>query len=883
MDVAIVIVNGLREIHELRNAIRHQRRKNRKTYMRMMEICVELDLSGPLRANPTLQRTHAIEKFAAAVASFKSYLRKYDDMHRVVRIFKHTIMEEERLNIVDEIDKLYRLLNLATVVAVMNGQASASSNTAQLFAKLGNMHSDIKLSHDQILDALRTNKQELQVAKMKITLESEKSATNVDQQRVLARQGPIPKNYAPAAIDSEPSSTGEDPSLDVVAQSPMIAMKQSGPHNAAGKNDPPESNDSADNVKSDASVATTSEVDQSTADVVIGATTLAVTKVELAELKQTTANEEENNSEEEEEKKEPINLEPEPMPSTTDDVPQDEEEEKEDVGKTPPLEQQLEDFSVPLLIQLLGSGQATAQQTEQALLHLVGKCVTNSNRVQVYKTRGISALSNVIRSTESYFAQLYALHCLSWFTFSYSKMRESEFVELQRLVRAPTHSEILSLLHDLQYGDEKVKEVAALQCSCLTTRGDGDALRRVGVLPLLIGLLTDGTANQKLWAAEALATLASDSDESCVAITLEGATPPLVALLRSGTDMQKQEAAYALGNLAANNEPNRAKIAREGAIPPMVAFVKAATDAQNQWAVCALGFLSRNNEENRVLIAQEGAIPPLVALLREGTRAQKQWSAYTLGYLAHDDANRVEITRQGAITPLIELLRTGTEMQKQRAAFALGNLACDNYAAVDLDEAIVPLVELVRSGSDSQKEDAAYTLGNIAASNIDRRAEIGRKGAIAPLVQLLTAGNGDQKQWAAFALRCLANENDANRSAIVEQQCALEALAALAEEGTDEQKEQAALALQHLVPNEDELTNAFTPDRFMAPLMGYLRAGITSQNANMAAAVREGVVPLFQRLMKPDADAPMQPSSTEPESPAHKHPIDQPRSMPDAW
>lgn len=68
------------------------------------------------------------------------------------------------------------------------------------------------------------------------------------------------------------------------------------------------------------------------------------------------------------------------------------------------------------------------------------------------------------------------------------------------------HSEILSLLHDLQNGDEKVKEVAALQCSCIATRGDGDPLRRVGVLPLLIRLLTDGTSNQKLWAAETLVT-----------------------------------------------------------------------------------------------------------------------------------------------------------------------------------------------------------------------------------------------------------------------------------------------------------------------------------------------------------------------------------------
>eukprot|EP00644_Phytophthora_capsici_P003518 jgi/Phyca11/116528/e_gw1.31.318.1 len=484
----------------------------------------------------------------------------------------------------------------------------------------------------------------------------------------------------------------------------------------------------------------------------------------------------------------------------------------------------LDDSSVPLLIKLLGSGEATTQETEKALLDLIGKCVANRNRVQVYKTKGISVLWNVVRTSESSLAQLYALNCLSWFTFSFSKVREEEFEELQTCVREPSHSELLSLLDELQHGDEQEKEVAVLRCSCLATRGDGETLRRIGALPLLIDLLTNGSANQKLWAAEALVTLASDSDENCVVITTKEGIPPLIALLRSGTDMQKQEAAYALGNLAANNDTARAKIAREGAIPPMVEFMKAEADSQNQGAISALGFLSLNNEENRALIAQEGAIPPLVSLLKTGTRAQKQWSAYTLGNLAHSDANRVEITKQGAIGPLIEFLRSGTAMQKQRAAFALGNLACDNDVGSEFDEAILPLVELVRVGSDTQKEDAAYTLGNLAVNNDGRRVEIGRKGAIAPLVKLLMSGNDDQKQWAAFALRCLACNNDENRVAIVEEG-AIPPLEALVEGGTDKQKEEATHTLEYLAEEDRYAFSAETPPN--QSLMGYLRAGVT--------------------------------------------------------
>ncbi|KAE9281150.1 hypothetical protein PF001_g23907 [Phytophthora fragariae] len=643
------------------------------------------------------------------------------------------------------------------IMAGMKGATSFSSNAARLFAKLEDMHGDIKLTHDQI-----------------------KSCAN---RRALIHQAPILKKYAPAAAYAlEDDEGGNDPT----AENDMMEEK-----------------------------------------------TPADTKADLE-------------------------------PSTV-------------AGTKQNVSACSDHSSVPLLIQRLSSDGTTSQQKEKLLLDLLRVCVTNSNRVQVYKTKGIPVLTSLVREGKTFLSQLYALHGLSWFTFSFSKLRESEFESLLGCVREPMHTEMLSLLHELQSDDDEVKERAALQCSCMATGGAGDALRRVGVLPLLVGLLENGTANQKLWATEALVTLASDSDENCVAITCAGAIPPLVGLLRSGTDMHKQEAAYALGNLAANNDENRAKIAREGAIPPMVEFVKSVADAQNQWAVYALGSLALNNEENRVLIAQEGAIRPLVRLLRVGTHAQKQWSAYTLGNLAlsdanrkeitlegaieplhnllrvgttleqkkwsahtlenlaHRDANREEITLEGAIAPLIELLRAGTAMQKQRAAFALGNLACGNNTTADFDGAILPLVDVVRMGSDTQKEDAAYTLGNLAANNDAIRAKIGRQGAIAPLVKILKTGGGEQKQWAAFALRCLAHDNDFNRVAIVEEG-AIEPLAAMMEEGTEEQKDEAARALEHLVVKEnDATTNTFIPHRIMTPLMGYLRAEAISQNANVAA------------------------------------------------
>ncbi|KAF1784149.1 Armadillo-type fold [Phytophthora cactorum] len=828
MDLALLVVEGLRQIYKLQDAIRRQRRVNRTTYLRMMEIYVELEMSEPLQGNPTLVRTDAIKKFSDAVATFSWYLQKHNDMHRVVRIFKFATMEKQRQKIVDEINEIFQMLNLATSVAVMNGQAAASTNAARLMTKLEAMHGDIRLSHDEIHAALVEEKQQLQIPKMKMLREGgptleDVTADEVAKGEVLVRQAPLRKTDGPPPVDELPFVEWDILPNGAVDSSKISDVKQ---NSAAGTmevtatvHDAPDQmvrGEKSVRAEKTTPLAATVELEQHSGEDSI------IEKPILNGVKQDTVIDE---PEEELEPREEY---------TADEVEQSASdkttEEKDGANQTAPFQQS--NTSVPLLIQRLSSDQATEQEQEQTLLDLL--------------------------RNESFFAQLYALHCLSWFTFSYSKMRESEFEILQKCVREPTHLEILTLLHQLQYGDENVKEIAVLQSSCMATRADGDALLRVGVLTPVIGLLKDGTANHKLWAAEMLATLASDDDANGVAIARGGAIPPLVSLLRSGTDMQKQEAAYALGNLAANNKENRGKIAREGAIPPMVAFVKAVTDAQSQWAVYALGSLSVENEENRVLIAQEGAIPPLIALLRAGTRAQKQWAAYSLGNLAHNDANRVEITQNGAIAPLIELLRSGTAMLKQRAAFALGNLACDNDTVSDFDEAILPLVELVRTGSDTQQEDAAYTLGNLASNNDERRVEIGRIGAIPPLVKLLHTGTGSQKQGAAFALRCLACNNDSNRAAIVEEG-AIAPLASLIDEGTEEQIEEAANALKHLVAKNDAIAQAFIPDSIMTPLMEYLRAGVdaTSRNANVAAAlstfgtVREGVIPMLHKLVNP--------------------------------
>ncbi|KAE8981190.1 hypothetical protein PF011_g22127 [Phytophthora fragariae] len=198
MDLALSIVDVLRQIHELRDAIRRQRHVNHRTYLRMMEIYVELHSSDAVQVNATLTRTATLNKFSAAVTKFLLYLQKYNDMHKVIRLFKFTTMEEQRLKIVDEIDQLYRMLNLATAVAVMNGAAAASSNAARLFAKIEDMHGTIQLTHDQIHDALLADKQQVVVSRKRLLHHEEPVI-----EKISANRGALERAIEPLAAMME--------------------------------------------------------------------------------------------------------------------------------------------------------------------------------------------------------------------------------------------------------------------------------------------------------------------------------------------------------------------------------------------------------------------------------------------------------------------------------------------------------------------------------------------------------------------------------------------------------------------------------------------------------------------------------------------------------
>ncbi|RLN88171.1 hypothetical protein BBJ28_00023211 [Nothophytophthora sp. Chile5] len=333
--------------------------------------------------------------------------------------------------------------------------------------------------------------------------------------------------------------------------------------------------------------------------------------------------------------------------------------------------------SVSVLLDTIAA--AGVPDTERALLLLLRKCTDSHERLQMYDANGVRVLSDVVKTGGCYVAQLYALESLSWAVYSDSNLTQPEYAVLRDCVRAATTPELESVVDVLLHGTDQEKEDGLVLCASLVTRGDGDALREVGVVPPLVEIHRGGSVMQKLWATEALGNIASNSEANRVAIardrvtiTRDGGISPLVALVRAGTDEQKRSAARTLGKLA-ENKANRMAIARDGGIPPLVALVSAGTDEQKRPSAYALGFLAKN-EANRVAIARDGGIPPLVVLVTAGTDEQKEEAAFALGNLAVNEANRVEIARNGGVSPLVTLVRMGTGEPKRWAAYALRQL-----------------------------------------------------------------------------------------------------------------------------------------------------------------------------------------------------------------
>ena len=294
------------------------------------------------------------------------------------------------------------------------------------------------------------------------------------------------------------------------------------------------------------------------------------------------------------------------------------------------------------------------------------------------------------------------------------------------------------------------------------------AIARTGALPLLIGLLGSGKAQESV--ATAIAKLTQGHEVNQAEVTRLGGIPKLIALLSALNVESQAQAAAALAALASgDNRDEQDVIAKAGGIRPLLALVESRYSSAQRSSVNALAMLANNNLENQDAIAAMGGIMPLVLLTQQGAASPDVQAQAVLALTEisrHNHANQSATADAGAISSLVALLRFSNqplvEAEVAGAFWALSEDHMPNKESIAAAGAIPPLItSQLASLSERAHTNAGHALASLAYGNETNQAEIA-----ALLVSLLEDGQQGSQERAVAALWRMVKENPGNEAAI---------------------------------------------------------------------------------------------------------------------
>jgi hypothetical protein len=415
----------------------------------------------------------------------------------------------------------------------------------------------------------------------------------------------------------------------------------------------------------------------------------------------------------------------------------------------------------------------------------------------------------------------------------------------------------------LQKGSNQEKEDATIRCACMALVAPGGKLHDAGVIQPLVSLVRSGTDAQKLWAAEALGSLAIENEPVRAEIGRKDAVKPLVALLTGSSEEPKSRAAYALGNLVLSKPTNDALCELQEVLPVLFTLFREGSLLQKDMAISALLNLVRTRYPSHADIKREKCFPPLVAVVLVGTDEEQTAGLDALALLINERFPDKMATNDGVSATLVMLMESGAHQQKLFSALALADLSRHaDFAQLDFDKIATPLVglvtELLSSGSNGQKTAAAIRLKILAQHN-GLRDEIARSGSLLVFVTLLQA---ESVQLRAFALGGLTKTKfDSIASAEFVREGGLHALKRYVENNS-ERVDDAAVVLAGLADCNDEIRAELERNGGVKILLDALENGADQGKARILRALEKLTVKhgirfpgdLFNKLLREGND-----------------------------
>jgi len=403
----------------------------------------------------------------------------------------------------------------------------------------------------------------------------------------------------------------------------------------------------------------------------------------------------------------------------------------------------------------------------KALWHLAA---TFDNQTAIAKAGGIAPLVNLLTS-ESEVTQQYAAAALE------SLVRDHSENQLA-LARAGA----IQPLVDILGSDSAETQEHAVASLLYLASHDGETCN--AVVKRLVAVLDMRSAAAQMKAAEALAVLASRSDENRKVITAASAIDPLVRLLGDGrrvrTATPQERAAAVLADLARAGD-NKKTIVEVGGVAPLIAMLSSGSPEAQTHAAGALWHLAALGP-NKMVIANAGAIPPLVSLLSSKAVEAQKYSTGALWHLASSADNKTQMVAAGAIPLLVSVLSSKSGETREHAAAIISALARSqggNKKTIYTADGIRPLIALLMDNRPMTQRHAACSLWALSDGKdgvYDK--QIAEGGAIPLLVAMMQNDDTETRGFAAACLLCLCRDQTAH-AAILESG-AVEPLQALA-------------------------------------------------------------------------------------------------------
>ncbi|XP_051124073.1 protein CELLULOSE SYNTHASE INTERACTIVE 3 isoform X2 [Andrographis paniculata] len=337
-------------------------------------------------------------------------------------------------------------------------------------------------------------------------------------------------------------------------------------------------------------------------------------------------------------------------------------------------------------------------------------------------------------------------------------------------------------------GDSQEYLILSLIELCANKVSVWEALGKRDGIQILISSLGLSSEQHQEYAAEMLAILTEQVDDSRWAITAAGGIPPLVQLIEVGSLKAKESAAYILLNLGSHNEDIRDCIERSGAIPALLWLLRNGGPKGQEASANALIELIR--------LGDSATINQLLDILVGDTSSSKASVIKVLGHVlstaSHADLVNKNATANMGLRSLVQVLNSSDEEAQGHAASILADLfskrkdICDSLAT---DEVINPCMKLLTSKSHGIATQSARALGALSPYIADRDVQ--------PLIKLARTSSIQSAETAMAAVANLLLNPHVAGEALAED--VVSAITRLLGEGSPEGKRSASRALCQLL------------------------------------------------------------------------------------